>query len=573
MPKIFKDPSRHFKSSDHQNKPHITLVNGMPFKNLANYIYNGIKEINDEAIVRSANQMGYSIIYFTNPKKSIESPFFKNKEEVKTGRAKLKLVIAGLIINAEKDINLKSNSKIAVALTSLRNLAFDFDHDIKAGDLKKPLQKILNEITTPKEEQRKKLTSPHRFTRLHGRGIDRQALSRFNKMDEVELNNLINLIFPSNNINPLDREALVAKYDSSKNSIQSMQKFINIYIHLRTTTTSNLVRLAEAMGNVQDIKIFCQAWAKTRRDLPGNAYVKSKCAIHAWASQMDVIVAVLNRRLFQMQSANTPYTNIFSAKLNGAEKNIYSSPISPAGSFADDSVQSPTDDLSPGYLAEDSADRKLLAIINKATPKNTDSIKRTINFYTPPSQVPNQGQTFIGSDNNELTNPRLMSSPTTLTPSVIERLQSGSVSLSDDLYFSVLSPINSPSTFPQRQQSAALSNQQPIGDEEFNHLLAQLSMNPNSSEKINNGENENIEDNLNSEEVDFLAVTNYGNPEGTPEKSDSYRPQTIQDELKSVSRKFSKKLTYEPMPTQQVSNTNPNPSISNATNNSINNRN
>jgi hypothetical protein len=136
-----------------------------------------------------------------------------------------------------------------------------------------------------------------------------------------------------------------------------------------------------------------------------------------------------------------------------------------------------------------------------------------------------------------------------------------------------LSPINSPSTFPQRQQSAALSNQQPIGDEEFNHLLAQLSMNPNSSEKINNGENENIEDNLNSEEVDFLAVTNYGNPEGAPEKSDSYRPQTIQDKLKSVSRKFSKKLTYEPMPTQQVSNTNPNPSISNATNNSINNRN
>jgi len=573
MPKIFKDPSRHFKSSDHQNKPHITLVNGMPFKNLANYIYNGIKEINDEAIVRSANQMGYSIIYFTNPKKSIESTIFKNKEEVKTGRAKLKLVIAGLIINAEKDTNLKSNSKIAVALTSLRNLAFDFDHDIKAGDLKKPLQKILNEITTPKEEQRKKLTSPHRFTRLHGRGIDRQALSRFNKMDEVELNNLMNLIFPSNNINPLDRKALVAQYDSSKNSIQSMQKFINIYIHLRTTTTSNLVGIAKALGDVQDIKIFCQAWAKTRRDLSGNAYVKSKCAIHAWASQMDAIVAVLNKRLFQMQSANTPYSNIFAAKVNGVEKNIYSSPISPAGSFADDSVQSPTDNLSPGYLLEDSAEKALSETIKKYVVKNTENIQRKINFINSSSQVVTQGQTFIDSEKFESTNPRLMSSPTTLTPSVVEKLQSGSVSLSDDLYFSILSPINSPSTFPQRQQSPALSNQQSIGDEEFKHLLAQLSMNPNSSEKFNNGENENIEDNLNSEEVDFLAMTNYGNPEGTPEKSDSYRPQTIQDKLKSVSRKFSKKLTYEPMPTQQVLISNPNPSTTNAINNSINNRN
>lgn len=83
MPKVFKDPSRHFKPSDHQNKPHITLVNGMPFKNLANYIYNGIKEINDEAIVRSANQRGYSIIYFTDPKKQLKTHFLKTRKKSK----------------------------------------------------------------------------------------------------------------------------------------------------------------------------------------------------------------------------------------------------------------------------------------------------------------------------------------------------------------------------------------------------------------------------------------------------------------------------------------------------------
>ena len=77
MPKIFKDPSRHIKPSDHRNKPHITLVNGMPVKNLASYIFNGIKEISDENIIRSTSKNGYSIIYFTDPKKHSKVQFLE----------------------------------------------------------------------------------------------------------------------------------------------------------------------------------------------------------------------------------------------------------------------------------------------------------------------------------------------------------------------------------------------------------------------------------------------------------------------------------------------------------------
>lgn len=573
MPKILKDPIRHFKPSDHHNKPHITLVNGMTPKNLANYFYNGIKDINDEAIVRSANQRGYSIIYFTNPGRSIENSIFKNKDEVKEARGKLKFFIAGLIVNFEKIFEFKANSKIKVALNNLRALAYDFDHDIKVGDLKKPLQKILNEITTPKEERLRKLTSPYRFTHLHVRGIDRQALSRFNKMDDVELNNLINLIFPNNNINPLNKEKLLLHIESSKNFIQSMQKFISLYIHLRTTTTSNLVRLAEALCKVNDIEIFCKVWAKTRKDLPNNTYVKSKCAIHAWASQMDIIVAVLNRRLFQMQSANTPYSNIFSTKVNGKEKNIFSSPISPLGSIEYASILSPTDNLSPGYLFEDSPDKKLLEIISKVEPKITGNIKRTIKFNDSPAQVVNQDQPFIGSHKIESKNPSLMSSPTTLTPSVIERLQNSRSSLSDELYFSALSPINSPTTFPQRQPSLTTANQQAIGDDELNQLIADLSIELKSSARFNNFDNENIEDNLNSEEINYFTNAHYANTERTPEKPDPDAPQSLQDKIQSAVSKASSKLTYEPMPTQQVLSSNPNPSITNAFNNSINNRN
>ena len=401
MSKVFKDPSRHFKHSDHQNKPKITLVNGMSFKSLTEYIYNGIKELNDESILRSTNQRGYSIIYFTDPKKTIENSIFKNKDEIKIGRAKLKIVIAGLIINAEKDANLATNSRIKVELTSLRKLVHDFDHDIKAGDLKKPLQKILNEITTPKSERLRKLTSPHRFTHLHVRGIDRQALSRFNKMDDVELNNLINFTFSNNDINPLDQKKLLLHIQSSKNCIQSMQKFINLYIYMRTTTTSNLVSLVKNLCKVSEIEIFCKVWAETRKELPNDTYLKSKFAIHAWASQMDVIVAVLNRRLFQMQSANTPYSNIFKSNINGAEKNIFLSPNSPTGALANNSNQSPVNTLSPGYLIEDSAEKKLLEQINKMTPQIDRKVKKTIKFTESQSHPVDGG--MQGQNSTEVT--------------------------------------------------------------------------------------------------------------------------------------------------------------------------
>ena len=242
-------------------------------------------------------------------------------------------------------------------------------------------------------------------------------------------------------------------------------------------------------------------------------------------------------------------------------------------------------------MFEDSPDKKLLEIISKVEPKITGNIKRNIKFNDSPSQVVNQDQPFIGLDKIESKNPRLMSSPTTLTPSVIERLQISRSSLSDELYFSALSPINSPTTFPQRQPSSTLANQQAISDEEFNHLLDELALNDNFSmgleirrnrNDVNNSNSEgfdpmfdggNAQAYLNSEETNFLTNTDYGNIERTPEKPDPDASQPLQNKMHSILRKASSKLNYEPMPTQQVLSSNPNPSITNAINNSINNRN
>ena len=165
-----------------------------------------------------------------------------------------------------------------------------------------------------------------------------------------------------------------------------------------------------------------------------------------------------------------------------------------------------------------------------------------------------------------------MSSPSILSPELIEKLQTSIDSNSED-YESFRSPIYSPSVFLQRQPSLTTANQQSIGDDELNQLITDLSIELKSSARFNNFDNENIEDNLNSEEINYLTNTDYGNIERTPEKPDPDALQFEQNEMQSILLKASSKLNYEPMPTQQVLNSNPHPSITNAINNSINNRN
>ena len=351
-----------------------------------------------------------------------------------------------------------------------------------------------------------------------------------------------------------------------------MQKFINLYIYMRTTTTSNLVSLVKTLCKVSEIEIFCKVWAETRKELPNDTYLKSKFAIHAWASQMDVIVAVLNRRLFQSQSANTPYSNIFKSNINGAEKNIFLSPNSPTGALANNSNQSPVNTLSPGYLIEDSAEKKLLEQINKMTPQIDRKVKKTIKFTESPSH-PVDGD-MQGQNSTEVTSSQAkdIKPNAFLSASLEEKLEHDVMSSSGEFY-SFLSPIKSPTTFPQRRSSSTIANQQALGDEELNQLIADLSIKQNTSASFINFDNVNIEDYLSSEEINYFTNADYGNTERTPEKPDPDAPQSVQNKIQSIVRKASSKLTYEPMPTQQVLNTNPNPSITNAINNSINNRN
>jgi hypothetical protein len=568
MPKVFKDPIRHFKPSDHHNKPHITLVNGLPVKNLANYIYNGIKEIGNENIVRSTNQRGYSIIYFTDPKKSFESSFLKNKDDIKQGRAKLKFFMAGLALLCEKEFNAINNEKIKLAINDLRKLAHDFDHDVKAGDLKKPLEIILKETTTPKEVRREKIVSPHRFHNLKVRGVNRQALYRFNKMDDVELENLINSIYLNTEGDLKNKEEILAFNKSAKASIRIMQKFINVYIHLRTTTTSGLVKIANSMENLDGIEKFCQGWSKFRKDLINQPYIKARNAIHGWASEMDKIVAVLNKRLFQTQSANTPYAKIFNSGLNGPNVNIFTSPFSPAAPIPETPNQLPSSILSPGYLIEDSADKRLFESIIKATPNFSGNIKRVIQFNDSPSYL---GGEDVQSPNSAYATPEISEDTKSnkfLSPSIEEIFKSDVMSTSDE-FLSFMSPINSPSAFPQKQLQSIVHRQPKNPDEHIANSLTKLSLNTDSSTESEESFTKIYEGGLNSQQVDFLTQTIYHDTEYTPEKPDPDSRLAIQIPTQSASRKASVNSTVESMPAQSMLRNASNTSSTNSTNNAF----
>ncbi len=548
---------RVWNKTDHHNMPSITFVNGMSFKSLVEYFYNGIKEIKDESIVRSTCKNGFLIIYFTNPKKTFEGSIFRKKRDIKVARARLKFFIAGLAHNLEKNIDSKNNLKIQIALKSLRDLAHDFDRDIKISDLKNPLKIILNEITTPKELKRKKITSPYKFMTLYSHGINRQALSRFNKMGAEESNNLVNFIFSSIQIDPTDAQRMSSHANSAKHSIQCMQKFIEKYLQLgnqgkrefgvRTITTSELVYCAKNFENLEDLKLFCEAWAKARKGVSSNSG-EGVSALFGWRKEVDAVVAVLNKRLFQAQSASTPYSNIFKSNINGAEKNIFLSPNSPTGALANNSNQSPVNTLSPGLLIEDSADKKLLETINKAKAQTIDKIKKNIKFTEPPSHPVDGG--MQGQNSTEVTPSQAkdIKPNAFLSASLEEKLEHDVMSSSGEFY-SFLSPIKSPTTFPQRRSSSTIANQQAIEDEELNQLIADLSIKPNTSASFINFDNVNIEDYLNSEEINYFTNADYANTERTPEKPDPNATQSVQNKIQSIVRKASSKLTYEPMPT------------------------
>jgi hypothetical protein len=168
--------------------------------------------------------------------------------------------------------------------------------------------------------------------------------------------------------------------------------------------------------------------------------------------------------------------------------------------------------------------------------------------------------------------------PSTLSPSIEEKIDS---LLPNDVIFS-------PSVLPGRMLKRTRQNSaESDARDTIDKLLAELNLGqpiqniPPFTNVNNQGTddkvaelNQLLDDGL----LDLLSDLNSLRQtslklDRTPEKPDPDAPQSLQDKIQSAVSKASSKLTYEPMPTQQVLSSNPNPSITNAVNNSINNRN
>ena len=575
-------PRNFIKNSDHHNKPHIVLVQGANAKQSINYIYKGIQNINNESIMRAYKENGYDIIYFKNPPKNANNFFNSKKTDAATNRACLKLILAAFIFRWERELNsAKENKNISNALAAMHDLIHkNPSKDIKIEELKNPLQQILGEISTPPLKKVKIFTT-QKSKKIMTQGLDRDALSRFNKMSQEEFKGAIRFIFPPIGGAYFRKEDDTADVESNQLVIKSMQSFITSYLELplRTIATTKLAGLAASAKNLDEIKIFCEKWAEARKGMKKNSN-EGVSAIFGWREPMDAVVICLNKFLFRPDGASEIYSRIFKPSFSNNSQNIFASPSSPTNLFLKADLLSATSPLSPATLvAEESDEKKLRDTLRKMnyTNQNNNVVQHLIFSDSPISPI-NADKNYPTTDSKLDDSQDLDYVPSTLSPSIEEKIDS---LLPNDEIFS-------PSVLPGRMLKRTRQNSaESDGRDTIDKLLAELNLGqpiqniPPFANVNNQGTddkvaelNQLLDDSLLNllSDLNSLRQTSL-KLERAPEKPDPDAPQSLQDKIESAVSKASSKLTYEPMPTQQVLNSNPNPSITNAVNNSINNRN
>lgn len=552
------------KNPDYLNKDIIVLVKGINAKQTINYIYKGIENINSENIVRASFQNSNVIIYFKNPPKKGGVFFKKNKSDSNVNRSQLKLILSSLIFRWERELN-NGNKKIDDALISLHELVnARTSKDITVEELKNPLREILGEISTPPLKKVKIFTT-QKSKKLMTQGLNRDALSRFIKMSEVEFKNAIRFIFPPVGGVYFKKEDDTANVESNQLVIKSMQSFIISYLELplRTIATTQLAKLATEAKNLDAIKIFCEKWAEARKGMKKNSN-EGVSAVFGWRESMDTVVVCLNRHLFRPVGASEVYSRVFKSDAVVDPHNLFASPTSPTNLYPQAELRSTVSPLSPATLvAEDSAEKYMQPTLRivKFTDQN-NNFRQHLAFLDSPIAPINVDRNYPTTDTELDGSQDLDYVPSTLSPSIEEKIDS---LLPDDVIFSP-SVLHGRSSKRTHQNSAEVD-----GTDSIDRLLEQLAINKpmqsNTSVAIGNNQGPYSID----EELDYLLNQYEQESEHTPEKPDPNAPQSVQNKNQSTVRKASSKLTYVPMPTQQVSSSNPSSSITNATNNSTNN--
>ncbi len=552
------------KNPDYLNKDIIVLVKGINAKQTINYIYKGIENINSENIVRASFQNSNVIIYFKNPPKKGGVFFKKNKSDSNVNRSQLKLILSSLIFRWERELN-NGNKKIDDALISLHELVnARTSKDITVEELKNPLRQILGEISTPPLKKVKIFTT-QKSKKLMTQGLNRDALSRFIKMSEVEFKNAIRFIFPPVGGVYFKKEDDTANVESNQLVIKSMQSFIISYLELplRTIATTQLAKLATEAKNLDAIKIFCEKWAEARKGMKKNSN-EGVSAVFGWRESMDTVVVCLNRHLFRPVGASEVYSRVFKSDAVVDPHNLFASPTSPTNLYPQAELRSTVSPLSPATLvAEDSAEKYMQPTLRivKFTDQN-NNFRQHLAFLDSPIAPINVDRNYPTTDTELDGSQDLDYVPSTLSPSIEEKIDS---LLPDDVIFSP-SLLHGRSSKRTHQNSAEVD-----GTDSIDRLLEQLAINKpmqsNTSVAIGNNQGPYSID----EELDYLLNQYEQESEHTPEKPDPDAPQSVQNKNQSTVRKASSKLTYVPMPTQQVSSSNPSSSITNAINNSTNN--
>lgn len=281
---------------DHQSAAYVVVTKNPDMAHVS-VLNNALKDLSDKTIVRATTtndqQMNdQQIIYF---RRAPKMPVYlrnqnKNRTEIEANRTEMRGVLSDIAASFEKKLAKAPARKAREAVESLHYLAATRHGDITAADLKQPIDTIDAQLAHLQRLQAVKNTyqSPPQTKTASMKSM----LRRFDRMDDIQKNNLKKMLFPSSHDVALLKQEVILK---------AMQTLVSMLIKNPDASPS---RIAEKCCDMRNLELFVNAWLAVRPDGEDGKERERSTTIDyqfAWRRGMDVICSELKKAVFMKE--------------------------------------------------------------------------------------------------------------------------------------------------------------------------------------------------------------------------------------------------------------------------------
>lgn len=270
---------------DHQSAAYVVVTKNKDMAHVS-ILNHALKDLSDKTIVRATTTNDQQIIYF---RRAPKMPVYlrnqnKSRAEIEANRTEMRGVLSDIAASFEKKLAKAPARKARDAAESLHNLAAARHGDITAADLKQPLGTIDAQLAHLQRLQTVKNTfqSPPQTNTASMKSM----LRRFDRMDDLQKNNLMKILFPSSHGVALLKQEVIVK---------EMQTLVSLLIKNPDMHPSEL---ASKFCDMRNVELFVNAWLAVRSngdDGKERERGTTKDYQFAWRRGMDVICSELKK--------------------------------------------------------------------------------------------------------------------------------------------------------------------------------------------------------------------------------------------------------------------------------------